>query len=112
MIPAAYGPLRANQARRFSAWIRLPLVPSDQDLVIDQGVDNWQIWVYRATVLCLNILANAPLRAEAVAAVELWQPNLASLVDGDGSARITQTQVEAFESFLMNLSAVSTPGPR
>jgi hypothetical protein len=59
--------------------------------------------------ILVNVLLNEPLRLEAVSTVELWQPNLSSLVDGDGSALVTQAQVDAIASFLMNLSAVSSP---
>ena len=40
--------------------------------------------------------------------VELWQNNLYSLVDGDGSAIITQAQVDAIKTFLTNLSAAGS----
>jgi hypothetical protein len=50
------------------------------------------------------------LRTEAVATVELWQDNLRSLADGDGSAVITQAQVDAVNNFLNHLSTVSSPG--
>jgi hypothetical protein len=59
--------------------------------------------------ILVTVLLNADLRAEAVAVVEQWQPNLSSLVEGDGSALITQAQVDAVEAFLLNLSAVSSP---
>jgi hypothetical protein len=39
---------------------------------------------------------------------ELWQDNLRSLTEGDGSAIIRQDQVDAIESFLNNLSVVSS----
>lgn len=58
--------------------------------------------------ILVNIMTNESLRAEAVATVELWQDNLRSLTDGDGSAVITQAQVDALESFLSNLSAASS----
>jgi hypothetical protein len=58
--------------------------------------------------ILVNIVTNESLRIEAVATVELWQDNLRSLVDGDGSAVITQAQVDAIKSFLNNLSAVSS----
>ncbi len=58
--------------------------------------------------ILVNIMKNESLRAEALAAVELWQPNLRSLTAGDGSAVITQAQVDAIKNFLNNLSAVSS----
>ena len=58
--------------------------------------------------ILVNILMNESLRSEAVATVELWQENLRSLTDGDGNAVVTQAQVDTIESFLNNLSAVSS----
>ncbi|MFN8457639.1 MAG: Ig-like domain-containing protein [Anaerolineae bacterium] len=58
------------------------------------------------TILMLN---RTDLGDEAVALVELWQDNLYSLVDGDGSARVTQAQVDAIETFLNHLSAAASP---
>jgi hypothetical protein len=60
--------------------------------------------------ILVNILMSETLRTEAVAMVELWQDNLRNLTDGDGSAVITQAQVDAINSFLNHLSAVSSPG--
>lgn len=54
------------------------------------------------------MLDRTDLGDEAVALVELWQPNLYSLVDGDGSATITQPQMEAMETFLANLSTAGS----
>jgi hypothetical protein len=56
-----------------------------------------------------SVMLNEALRTEAVAVVEQWQPNLRNLIESDGSALITQAQVDAVESFLMNLSAVASP---
>lgn len=56
-----------------------------------------------------TIMLNVSLRAQALSIVDLWQANLRSLVDGNGSAVITQEQVDAVESFLSNLSAASGP---
>jgi hypothetical protein len=60
--------------------------------------------------ILVNLMTNAALRSEALATVELWQPNLESLVHGDGSAVITQPQVDAIQAFLNNLSSASSPG--
>jgi hypothetical protein len=54
------------------------------------------------------ILDQPSLGDEAVAVVELWQDNLYSLVDGDGSAVVTQAQVDAIKTFLANLSAAGS----
>ena len=58
--------------------------------------------------ILVNIMTNESLRSEAVASVELWQDNLRSLIDGDGSAVITQAQVDAIKNFLGHLSVVSS----
>lgn len=58
--------------------------------------------------ILVTIMTNEALRTEAVAAVELWQNNLRSLADGNGSAVITQAQVDAIESFLNNLSTAAS----
>jgi hypothetical protein len=58
--------------------------------------------------ILVNVLMSETLRAEAVAMVELWQGNLRSLTDGDGSAVITQAQIDALELFLSHLSAASS----
>jgi hypothetical protein len=58
--------------------------------------------------ILVNLMLNAPLREEALAAVELWQENLRSLADGDGSAVINQAQVGAIQDFLDHLSAASS----
>jgi hypothetical protein len=59
--------------------------------------------------ILVNLMLNAPLREEALAVVQLWQENLRSLVDGDGSVTISQTQVTAIHNFLDHLSAASSP---
>jgi hypothetical protein len=60
--------------------------------------------------ILVNILTNESLRSEALDTVVLWQDNLRSLVDGDGSEVVTQAQVDAIETFLTNLSTHSSPG--
>ncbi len=53
---------------------------------------------------------NPDLADEARATVELWQPNLQALVNGQGSsAIITQGQVQAIQTFLSDLSAKASP---
>ncbi|MCB0153877.1 MAG: hypothetical protein KDF65_03705 [Anaerolineae bacterium] len=49
------------------------------------------------------MLTQPDLGQEAVRVVEVWQDNLYSLVDGDGSTVVTQAQVEAIKTFLANL---------
>ena len=47
---------------------------------------------------------NAALRDEAIATIQLWEPNLQALVDGDGSnVTITSVQVQAIQTFLDHL---------
>ena len=59
-------------------------------------------------IVRILMLTHTHLGDEAVAVVELWQDNLSNLVDGDGSAVITQTQVDAIKTFLANLSAAGS----
>ena len=61
-------------------------------------------------IIKILILDQPSLGDEAVAVVELWQDNLYSLVDGDGSAVVTQAQVNAIKTFLANLSAAGSAG--
>ena len=60
-------------------------------------------------ILKILLIDSTTLRNEAVATVELWQNNLRDLVDGDGTAIITQAQVNAIKNFLTNLSAAASP---
>jgi len=93
--------------------IDLPLIYQVRDFILESTPDGRRYveMYYRSNPeILVNILMNESLRAEAVAAVELWQENLRSLVAGDGSAQITQAQVDAIESFLTHLSAVSSGG--
>ncbi|MBI3160853.1 MAG: hypothetical protein HYZ23_00005, partial [Chloroflexi bacterium] len=57
-----------------------------------------------------GILARSPeLTEEALAALQLWQPNLQALVDGDGEmAAITSGQVESVQDFLDHLSTLGS----
>jgi hypothetical protein len=91
--------------------IDLPLIYRVRDQVLKPTLDGRRyIDMYYTTnpEILVTIMTNEPLRAEAVATVELWQDNLRSLLDGDGRAVITQAQVDAIKSFLNNLSAVSS----
>jgi hypothetical protein len=91
----------------------LPLIYQVRDLVLKstpQGKQYVDMYYRRNPEILVTLLMNEPLRAEAVAVVELWQPNLANLVSGDGSAVISQVQIDAVESFLSNLAAAASPG--
>ena len=46
---------------------------------------------------------------QAATTIKLWEANLSNLVDGDGSAIVTQEQVDAIEGFLDHLSAIASP---
>ncbi|MBI5822475.1 MAG: M23 family metallopeptidase [Chloroflexi bacterium] len=53
---------------------------------------------------------NVELRDEAVATLQLWEPNLQALVDGEGgSAPITSGQVQAVQTFLDHLYSMGSP---
>lgn len=54
------------------------------------------------------LLADETLADEAIEVILLWEPNIKSLVEGDGSATITQAQIDALHGFLANLSAVGS----
>jgi hypothetical protein len=91
--------------------IDLPLIYRLRDQVLKPAPDGRryvEVYYTRNPEILVNILKDEALRTEAVTTVELWQENLRSLVDGDGSAVITQAQVDAIESFLGDLSAVSS----
>ncbi len=92
--------------------IDLPLIYRVRDQILKSSADGQRyIGMYYESnpEILVNILMNESLRTESIAAVVLWQDNLRSLTGGDGNAVITQAQVDAVESFLNNLSAVSSP---
>lgn len=60
-------------------------------------------------ILKILLIDSTALRDEAIATAELWQDNLHNLVDGDGTAIVTQAQVDAIKNFLTNLSAAASP---
>jgi hypothetical protein len=91
--------------------IDLPLIYRVRDQVLKPTLDGRRyvaMYYSENTEILVNVLMHESLRTGAVATVELWQENLRSLVDGDGSAVITQAQVDALSSFLSDLSAVSS----
>jgi hypothetical protein len=91
--------------------IDLPLIYRVRDQILKPTLDGRRyvdMYYTNNPEILVNIMTNEPLRIEAVATVELWQNNLRSLTDGNGSAVITQAQVNALKSFLNNLSAVSS----
>jgi hypothetical protein len=59
-------------------------------------------------ILKILLIDNPVLGDEAVDVVEMWQDHLRDLLDGDGSAIVTQAQVDAIEDFLVNLSAAGS----
>ncbi|MCB0153870.1 MAG: hypothetical protein KDF65_03670 [Anaerolineae bacterium] len=74
-----------------------------------QGSRYVQMYYQTTPEIVRILMLNRPdLGAAAVDVVELWQANLYSLVDGDGSAVVTQAQVNAIETFLANLSAAGS----
>ena len=53
---------------------------------------------------------NSALRDEGLAVLQLWQPDLQALLDGQGhSTTIGAAQVQAVDDFLTNLSAIASP---
>lgn len=91
--------------------IDLPLIYLVRDQVLRPTHDGRRyvdMYYHSNPEILVNILANESLRAEAVATVELWQDPLHSLVEGDGSVLITQTEIDALADFLMHLSVASS----
>lgn len=67
---------------------------------------------HNAEILAL-LMTDAGLRDQGAATLELWQPNLLALLDGDGDeVTITQQQVQAIDAFLTNLSAAGSESLR
>ncbi len=97
---------------RFTDTIDIPLIYRLRNQVLDAtpaGKRYIEYYYTKNPEILVNILADSSLRTEALAGFELWQETLRSLVDGDGSALITQAQVDALQAFLDHLSMVSSP---
>jgi hypothetical protein len=91
--------------------IDIPLIYRVRDQVLKRTLDGRryvEMYYTKNPEILVNTMINASLRSDAVAGVELWQANLRSLVDGDGSAVITQAQVDALRNYLNDLAAVSS----
>ncbi|HSM56234.1 MAG TPA: VCBS repeat-containing protein [Candidatus Sulfomarinibacteraceae bacterium] len=57
-----------------------------------------------------HLMADSGLRQEGLAALQMWQPSLRALVEGNGDeALITAEQVAAADGFLNDLAAVAGP---
>jgi hypothetical protein len=59
-------------------------------------------------ILYILLIEEPGLAAQAVTMVELLQPAIRNILDGDGTEPITQTQTNAIESFFANLSAAGS----
>lgn len=91
--------------------IDLPLIYRVRETILKptaQGRRYVDMYYQSNPEILLNLLANETLREEALAVVALWQDNLRSLTAGDGSALITQAQVEAVSGFLDHLASASS----
>jgi hypothetical protein len=91
--------------------IDLPLIYAVRDHVLKLTPDGEryvELYYTSNPEILVKLMANEELRSEAVATVALLQEPLHSLVYGDGSARITQEQVDALAGFLDNLSEESS----
>lgn len=100
-------------ARQGGAMLDLTLIRRLRDEMM-RGTTHGSRYVdmyYQTTpeIARMLILTHTHLGDEAVAVTQLWQDNLVSLVDGDGTAVITQAQVDAIDTFLTNLSDASSP---
>ena len=59
------------------------------------------------------LLADSDLYQEGVGLLQIWEPKLRALVDGEGNTvTISQAEVDAIENFLLNLEAVASNGLR
>lgn len=107
LVPPAF----TVASRQAADGIDLPLIYRVRDFLLQPTADGRRyIEMYYSSnpEILVNILMNESLRSESLATVDLWQDNLRSLADGDGSTAITQGQVDAVKNFLNNLSAVSS----
>jgi hypothetical protein len=105
-------PALRNGSLQADDGLDLALIYRVRDRVLKSSPAGWRyvdMYYHSNPEILVTLLGNAALRDEAVATVVLWQPNLRSLVDGNGSAVITPAQVDALEAFLSNLSALSSP---
>lgn len=104
----------------------LPSLPSIQQAVIDinlfydvrdqilsqtvEGQRYIDLYYANGPEISKLLLDNRDLANEALATLQLWQPNLQAWVNGQGSSvTITQEQVQAIQTFLGNLSAKGSP---
>ena len=92
--------------------VDLDLIYRLRDQVMKPAVDgNRYIEMYYTTtpeIARILMVSHRNLWQEAVALVELWQDNLYSLVDGNGSTLIMRVQVDAIQDFLVNLRAAGS----
>jgi hypothetical protein len=106
----SYLTLPASPAAQASG-LDLPLIYRLRDQIMKPTPDGHRyvdMYYSNNPEILVKTLTNEALRTGALATVELWQDNLRSLVDGDGSALITQAQVDAAKSFLDNLWLVGS----
>lgn len=92
--------------------IDLPLIYDVRDRVLKPTVEGRryvEMYYTANPEILVKTFTDETLRAEALAGVQIWQDPLRSLVDGDGSAVITQAQVDALQAYLDHLSAVASP---
>lgn len=76
-----------------------------------EGQHYIDLYNARASEITGHLLDDAALWNEAVSVLQLWQPSLEALIDGQGNTVVvTSDQVQAVQSFLDHLSAVSSPG--
>lgn len=91
--------------------IDLPLYYQLRDSVMVPRVDGKRLAARYAThgpEITALLVASDTLRSAAVNTVSLWEPNFARLVSGDGTAVITQAQVNALSALLTALAAAGS----
>ena len=82
-------------------------------LLVETGNGQHYVGLYYTYIpeLARVLLADGALRQEGIDTLQMWQPNLQALVDGQGAgAIINQAQVNSVMSFLDHLSAAASPG--
>ncbi|OUC09465.1 hypothetical protein RY27_02700 [Litorilinea aerophila] len=56
------------------------------------------------------VLSNTTVMSQALQTIQIWEPNLRALVEGQGdSATITAAQIQAMDDFLQTMSALGSP---
>jgi hypothetical protein len=75
-----------------------------------QGEEYIALYYEHSPEIIQILMDNPDLRDEAIAVLQMWEPNLQALVDDQGNTvTITNAQVQAVQTFLNHLSAQASP---